>query len=84
MTAGELSADDTEGRAVKTQEQQLSERVALLVIRAWCENGEESSLRARALEIPDLEAANERVSTTSRREEIHAIVDRWLDRLCGS
>lgn len=83
MTAGELSADDTEGRAVKTQEQ-LSERVALLVIRAWCEDGDESSLRARALEIPDLEAANERVSTTSRREEIHAIVDRWLDRLCGS
>lgn len=58
-----------------------STRVALLVIRAWCEDDGEPSLRARILEIPDLEAPKERVSMTGRREELHAIIDRWLDNL---
>lgn len=58
-------------------------RAALLVIRAWCEEGE-PQLRARIVEVPDLEGPKEVVSTTSKREEIHAIVDRWLDNLYGT
>lgn len=83
VTAGGLNAHDTVGRTVKAQEKSTN-RVALLVIRAWSEDGEEPSLRARILEVPDLEAAEERVSMTSRREELHAIVDRWLDDLRGT
>lgn len=80
VTAGELIAHDTVGQTVKA-EPGPTKRVALLVIRAWCEDGEESSLRARILEVPDLEAGEERVSMASRREELHALVDRWLDDL---
>lgn len=70
-------------RTVKAQVR-LSNTVALLVIRAWREDEQGPSIRARIVEIPDLEAPQERVLTTSRREEVHAIVDRWLDSLCGT
>ena len=58
-------------------------RSALLVIRAWREDAAEDSLRARITEIPNLDAAYEVVRLASTREELHAALDRWLDRLLG-
>ena len=55
------------------------ERTAVLVIRAWLEEGlGESSLRARITETPDIASAG-RVETVAGSEaEILAAVARWL------
>lgn len=60
-----------------------SNRSALLVIRAWREDGAEDSLRARITEIPNLDTPYEVVRLASTREDLHSVLDRWLDRLLG-
>jgi hypothetical protein len=58
-----------------------SDRAGLLLIRAWREDPAEPSLRARITEIADLESPEEVVRSAGTREELHAALDRWLDRL---
>jgi hypothetical protein len=60
-----------------------SSRAALLLIRAWIEDPTGSSLRARVTEIDDIDAAAEIIRLASTRDELHATLDRWLDRLVG-
>ena len=60
-----------------------SSRAALLLIRAWIEEPAESALRARITEIADIDAADEIIRLASTRDELHAMLDRWLDRLVG-
>ena len=57
------------------------DRAGLLVVRAWHEDGAEKSLRARITEIGDLESPEEVIRYAGSREELHAVLDRWLDRL---
>lgn len=57
------------------------DRAGLLVVRAWREDPAEPSLRARITEIADLESPEEVVRLAGTREELHAALDRWLDRL---
>lgn len=57
------------------------DRAGLLVIQAWREDPAEPSLRARITEIADLESPEEVVRSAGTREELHAVLDRWLDRL---
>jgi hypothetical protein len=52
-----------------------------MLIRAWSEGPAEPSLRARITEIADLEYPEEVVRSAGTREELHAALDRWLDRL---
>jgi hypothetical protein len=52
-----------------------------MLIRAWSEDPAEPSLRARITEIADLEYPEEVVRSAGTREELHAALDRWLDRL---
>lgn len=59
----------------------LSDRAGVLVIRAWCEQPKRAALRARVVEIRDIGLPEERVSVTSRREELHALIDQWLDHI---
>lgn len=56
-------------------------QAALLVIRAWREAPTEPSFRARITEVPNLDAPEELVQLASTRGELHAALDRWLDRL---
>jgi len=57
------------------------DRAGLMLIRAWSEDPAEPSLRARITEIADLEYPEEVVRSAGTREELHAALDRWLDRL---
>ena len=57
------------------------DRAGLLVVRAWREDQAEPSLRARITEIADLESPEEVIRSVGTREELHAVLDRWLDRL---
>lgn len=54
---------------------------ALLVIRAWREGASESTLRAQVTEVANLDAPDEIVHRASTRADLHAALDRWLDRL---
>jgi hypothetical protein len=55
------------------------ERTAVLVIRAWLEEGvEDDGLRARITETPDLASVTRSVSVAGSEAEILAAVERWL------
>lgn len=58
-----------------------SNHAALLLIRAWREDPSESSLRAQVTEVANLDAPQEVVHRLGTRAELHALLDRWLDRL---
>lgn len=56
-------------------------RAALLVIRAWIEDPTEPSLRAQIREVANVDDPEEVVQFASTREELHAVLDRWLNDL---
>ncbi len=58
-------------------------RAALLVIRAWVEDPAEPSLRAQIREVANVDDPEEVVQFASTREELHAVLDRWLNDLLG-
>lgn len=60
-----------------------SDQSAVLVIRAWREESAEDSLRARITAIADLDAPDEVVLLVRTRQDLHAVLDQWLDRLLG-
>jgi hypothetical protein len=59
-----------------------SERSAVLVIRAWTEDGSETgALRARITQVLDLSQRETSEVVAGSRREIVAAVESWLDAL---
>jgi hypothetical protein len=56
-----------------------SERVAVLVVRAWREEPGPSGLRARVTWVDDVEQGREQTTAAASVEDVMAIVRRWLD-----
>ena len=58
-----------------------SDRTALLLIRAWVEQGSSSPLRADVRQTADVSAGFERSSTLTDAEGVTDIVRAWLDTI---
>lgn len=61
-----------------------SQQSGVLVIRAWREDSAESALRSRITSVTNLDVPEEHVHHASTRDELHAVLDRWLDGLFGA
>jgi hypothetical protein len=59
----------------------LTDSVAVLIVRAWHEAGNQASLRARVTWVMDVEGSSEQTAEATGRDDILACVDRWLDEL---
>jgi hypothetical protein len=57
-----------------------SERVGLLIVRAWLE-GPDQRLIARVMETPNVAEQLPTVSVVGTAEDIHAVLQDWLERL---
>jgi hypothetical protein len=57
------------------------ERVAVLVVRAWREDGGPTGLRARVTWVDDVEQGREQTAAASSVEDVLTVVRRWLDAL---
>lgn len=55
-----------------------SDRVGLLIIRAWLEEGSAEPLRAQIRLTTDVATGFERALTVTRAEQVGAAVDAWL------
>ncbi len=60
-----------------------SGRTALLLIRAWTEEGSSEPLRAHVRLTTDVSAGFERTLTLSRTEAVCAAVQEWLAAVMG-
>ncbi len=56
-----------------------SERVAVLVVRAWREDAGPAGLRVRVTWVDDVEQGREQTTAAASTEDVLAIVRRWLD-----
>lgn len=55
------------------------ERTAVLVIRLWVEGEAASGFRARITQTRDVTKADEVSTVTASQQEIHDIVNRWVE-----
>ena len=54
-------------------------RTALLLIRAWVEEGSTEPLRAHVRVTDDISHGIERTLTLTQSDDVHELVDTWLD-----
>jgi hypothetical protein len=55
------------------------QETAVLIVRAWLEDGTETPLRARIIHTLDVTGHGEILTAVATQEEIHAAVQTWLD-----
>lgn len=68
--------ESPEGRVPKSAT--VTERVGLLIIRAWCEPGSSEPLRAQLRICDDVSDGLKRTLTLCRAEEVCSTVREWL------
>jgi hypothetical protein len=59
------------------------ERMAVLVVRLWLENGRPAELRARIVCTPDVVSREKREATAASVEDVLRIVREWVDEVVG-